>query len=130
MKINNAFSSWEDLILLCLKYQSLVLCFSTFIWIYSDEFIHLSVFIPKRCRHVILLMIPLYIFVTKFVSVTKSLKKNYVLATGYSDNNYVKLNLDKFYFIVSGFKHKQVCANIGKNLIWESNDVKLLEITR
>ena len=75
-------------------------------------------------------MIPLYIFLTIYVSVTKSLKMNYVLATGYSDNNDVKLNLDKFYFIVFGFKYKQVCANIGKNLIWGSNDVKLLEITR
>ena len=28
-----------------------------------------------------------------------------------------------------GYKHEQVWANIGKYLIWESNDVKLLEIT-
>ena len=75
-------------------------------------------------------MIPLHIFLTKFVSVTKSLKKHYILAARYSDNNYVKLNTDKFYFIVSGCKHEQVCANIGKDLIWESNDVKLFEITR
>ena len=30
---------------------------------------------------------------------------------------------------VSGYKHEQVWANIGKDLIWESNDVKLLGIT-
>ena len=32
----------------------------------------------------------------------------------------MKLNTDKFHLIV--------LTNIGKNLIWESNDVKLLEI--
>ena len=30
---------------------------------------------------------------------------------------------------VLGYKHGQVWANIGKDLIWESNDVKLLGIT-
>ena len=30
---------------------------------------------------------------------------------------------------VSGYKHEQVWANIGKGLIWESNDVKRLEVT-
>ena len=31
--------------------------------------------------------------------------------------------------IVSGYKHEQVWVKIGKDLIWESNDVKLLGIT-
>ena len=30
---------------------------------------------------------------------------------------------------VSGYKHEQVWANIGKDLIWESNDIKLLRAT-
>ena len=41
----------------------------------------------------------------------------------------MKLNSDKYHLIVSGYKHEQVCAGIGKDLIWESNDVKLLGIT-
>ena len=41
----------------------------------------------------------------------------------------MKLNTDKCRLIVSGYKHEQVWANIGKDLIWESNDVKLLEVT-
>ena len=45
------------------------------------------------------------------------------------ENYYIKLNTDKCSLIVSGYKHGQVWANIGKDLIWESNDVKLLVIT-
>ena len=41
----------------------------------------------------------------------------------------MKSNTDKFLLIVSGYKHEQVWVNIGKDLIWESNDVKLLWIT-
>ena len=41
----------------------------------------------------------------------------------------MKLTTDKCHQIVSGYKHEQVWANIGKDLIWESNDVKLLGIT-
>ena len=51
-----------------------------------------------------------------------------MLAIRLFENNYLKLNTDKYYLIVSGYKHEQVWANIGKDLIWESNDAKL-EIT-
>ena len=37
----------------------------------------------------------------------------------------MKLNADKRCLIVLGYKHEQVWANIGKHLIWESNDIKL-----
>ena len=40
----------------------------------------------------------------------------------------MKLNTDKCYLIVSGYKNEQVWTNIGKDLIWESNDIKLLGI--
>ena len=41
----------------------------------------------------------------------------------------MKLNTDKCCLIVLGYKHEQVWVNIGKDLIWESNDVKILGIT-
>ena len=41
----------------------------------------------------------------------------------------MKLSTDKYHLVVSGYKHEQVWANMGKDLIWESNDVKLLGIT-
>ena len=40
----------------------------------------------------------------------------------------MKLIIDKCHLIVSGYEYEQVSANIGKDLIWESNDVKLLGI--
>ena len=59
----------------------------------------------------------------------KSLKKNSMLAIHWLENNYMKFNTDKCYLIVSGYKHEQVWANIGKDLIEESNDVKLFWTT-
>ena len=52
-----------------------------------------------------------------------------MLAIRWFENNYMKLNTDKCHLIVSGYKHEQVWANIGKDLTWKSNDVKLLGIT-
>ena len=51
-----------------------------------------------------------------------------MLATRWFKNIYLKLNIDKSHLIVSRYKH-EVQANIGKYLIWECNDVKLLGIT-
>ena len=70
-----------------------------------------------------------YIFDESLENVLKSLEKNSMLAISSFENNYVKLNTDKCRLIVSGYKHEQVWANIGKDLIWESNDVKLLGVT-
>ena len=39
------------------------------------------------------------------------------------------MNTDKCPLRVSGYKHEQVWAAIGKDLIWEGNDVKLLGVT-
>ena len=41
----------------------------------------------------------------------------------------MKLNRDQCRLIVSGYKREQVWANMRKDLIWESNDVKLLGVT-
>ena len=51
-----------------------------------------------------------------------------MLAIRWFENNYMKLNTDKCRLIVSGYKHGQVWASIGNDLIWERNDVKLLGI--
>ena len=41
----------------------------------------------------------------------------------------MKLNAGKSHLIISGYKHEQISANIRKDLIWESNNDKLLEVT-
>ena len=70
-----------------------------------------------------------YISDESLENVLKSLEKNSILATRWFENNYMKLSTDKCCRIVSGCKYEQVWANIGKDLIWESNDAKLLEVT-
>ena len=58
-----------------------------------------------------------------------SLEKSSMLAIRWFENNYKKLSTDKCRLIVSGYKHEQVWTNIGKNLIWESNDINLLGVS-
>ena len=70
-----------------------------------------------------------YISDESLENVLKSLKKNSMLPIRWFENNYLKLNTDKCHLLLSGYKHEQVWANVGKYLIWESNDVKLLGIT-
>ena len=41
----------------------------------------------------------------------------------------MKLNSDKCHLLVSGHYHEEMFVNIGKELIWESNTVKLLGVT-
>ena len=52
-----------------------------------------------------------------------------MLAIRCFENNYMKLNTDKCPLIVLGYKHEQVWVSIGKDLIWKSNNIKLLGIT-
>ena len=54
------------------------------------------------------------------------LEENCEIALCWFENNYMKLNTDKCHLIVSGYKHEQIWAIIGKDKIWESSDVKLL----
>ena len=51
-----------------------------------------------------------------------------MLTIRWFENNYMKFNTNKFHLMVSIYEHEQVWANIGKDLIQESNDVKLLGI--
>ena len=38
----------------------------------------------------------------------------------------MKLNQDKYHLLVSGYKHENVWAQIGNEIIWETNQQKLL----
>ena len=70
-----------------------------------------------------------YISDESLENVLKSFKKNSMLAIHRFENNCMKLNIDKCCLIVLGYKHEQVWANIGKDLIWTSNDIRLLGVT-
>ena len=57
-----------------------------------------------------------------------SIEKNSMLAIYWIESKYIELNTAKCRVIVLVYKHEQVWMNIGKDLIWESNDFKLLGI--
>ena len=42
---------------------------------------------------------------------------------------YIKLNEDKCHFLLSGYKHEMMFANIGQSRIWEKEKQKLLDLT-
>ena len=123
IKINNAFSCWKDLILVVTQGSVLgPLLFNIYL---NDLFFFLKdVGICNFADDT-----TTYISDESLENVLKSLEKNSMLAIRWFENNYMKLNTDKCRLIVSGYKHEQVWANIGKNLIWESNNVTLLGVT-
>ena len=59
-----------------------------------------------------------YICGENLENVLKSLEKISMLLIHCCENDYMKLNTDKCYLIVLGYKHEKVQANIGKDLIW------------
>ena len=61
-------------------------------------------------------------------NVVRRLEHGSMLATEWFESNYVKLNQDKYHFLMSGHKHEMVWANIGQAKIWESRKQKLLGI--
>ena len=44
-------------------------------------------------------------------------------------NNFMKLNEDKYHFLISGIMNEYLFAKVGNELIWESAKVKLLGVT-
>ena len=61
--------------------------------------------------------------------VLNELERNSNIAIDWFQNNYMEMNSDKSHLLVAGHKFEQIWAKIGTDLIWESNSVKLLEIT-
>ena len=59
-------------------------------------------------------------------SLIKRLEHESLLAFEWFQNNNMKLNLDKCHLLVSGSKYEIVWAQIGDEIIWESNKQKLL----
>ena len=59
-------------------------------------------------------------------SLTKRLEPNSFLASEWFGNIKMKLNQDECYLLVSGYKNKNVWANIRNEKIWEINKQKLL----
>ena len=122
IKTNNVFSSWKDLILGLP--QGSVLGPLIFKVSLNDLFFFLKDI--SICNFVN--DTTTYICEENLENGLKSLR-NPLLAILWLENNYVKLNPGKCRLIFSGYKYKQVWANLDKYLISKSNDVKLLRIT-
>ena len=58
----------------------------------------------------------------------KKLELDSILAIEWFESNYMKLNQEKFHFIMSGHKHVYVFAKICQKLIWEERNVKILVV--
>ena len=61
-------------------------------------------------------------------TVLRKLEHDSLLAIEWFEANYMKLNKDKCHLLVAGHKHEWVWAKIGEEIIWESNEEKLLGI--
>ena len=52
-----------------------------------------------------------------------------MLTIEWFESSYLKLNEDKCDFLLSGYKHEMMLANIGQSRIWESEKQRLLGVT-
>ena len=57
------------------------------------------------------------------------MERNSNITIDWSQNNYMKMNSDKYHLLVTGHKFEQIWAKTGTDLIWESNSVKLPGLT-
>ena len=70
-----------------------------------------------------------YVCDSNLKSVLETLEHNSELAIAWFEMNYMKLNTDKCHLLISGNKNEQICAKLDRDIVWESNDDKLLGIT-
>ena len=59
----------------------------------------------------------------------EKLERNSELTIHWLEDNCMKLNTDKCHLLISGHKYEHDWAQIGKDMVWEENKVKLLGIT-
>ena len=64
----------------------------------------------------------------KLNEVLRRLEHDTALAVCWFDSNFMKLNTDKCFLLVSGNKHESLWAKVGEDKIWESKSVTLLGI--
>ena len=70
-----------------------------------------------------------YVCDSNLKSVLEKLEHNSELAVAWFEMNYMKLNTDKCYPMISGNKNEYMWAKMDEDIVWESNDVTLLGVT-
>ena len=61
--------------------------------------------------------------------VLSKLENHSDIAIKWFEDNYMKMNSDKYHLFISGHKFGHLWAKIGDDKIWETRTVKLLSIT-
>ena len=61
--------------------------------------------------------------------VLNELERNSNIVIDWFQNNYIKMNSDKFHLLMVGHKFEQIWTKFGTDLIWERNSIKLLGTT-
>ena len=121
-KINNDFSSWQELIQGVPQGSVLgPLLFNIYL---NDLF-----FLPEStdvCNYAD--DTTFYACDTDLKSLIQRLEHDSLLAIEWFENNSMKLNEDKCHLLVSGYKFENIWAKIGKAKIWESKSQKLLGV--
>ena len=69
-----------------------------------------------------------YVCDSNLKTVLETLEHNSELAIAWFEMNYMKLSTDKCHLLISGNKNEQMWAKLDRDIVWESNDVKLLGI--
>ena len=64
------------------------------------------------------------------VELLEKLEGNSELAIHWFEDNNMNLNTSKCTLLIFGYKYEHQWAQIGKNMVWEENKVKLLRKTR
>ena len=71
----------------------------------------------------------LYVCDSNLKSILETLEHNSELAIAWFEMNYIKLNTDKCHLLISGNKNEQMRVKLDRDIVWETDDVKLLRIT-
>ena len=71
----------------------------------------------------------LYVCYSNLKSVLEKLEHNSELATTSFEIDYMKLNTVKCNLMVLGNKNDYMREKLDQDIVWESNDLKLLEVT-
>ena len=70
-----------------------------------------------------------FVYDSNLKTALETLEHNSELAVGWFETNYIKLNTNKCHLLISGNANEQMWAKLDRDIVWESNDVKLLGIT-